>query len=93
MSTLMILLSAFVLSVVALGVFIWSQRRGLLDRSPQAAEVIFAAGEIGRIEEPSIRAPAQRALQAAVSAAIGVSAPHAEIVPCGRAPGASSGPG
>ena len=72
MSTVMILLSAFVLSVVALGVFIWSQRRGLLDRSPQAAEVIFAAGEIGRIEEPSIRASAQRALQTAVNAASGM---------------------
>ena len=72
MNTVMILLSAFVLSVVALGVFIWSQRRGLLDRSPQAAEVIFAAGEIGRIEEPSIRTSAQRALQTAVNAATGM---------------------
>ena len=72
MSTVMILLSAFVLSVMALGVFIWSQRSGLLDRSPQAAEVIFAPGEIGRIEEPSIRASAQRALQTAVNAASGI---------------------
>lgn len=63
MSTLAILLSAFVLSVVALLVFIWSQRRGLFDRSAQAAEVIFAPGEIGRIEEPSATPAAQRQLQ------------------------------
>ena len=46
MSTVAILLSAFLLSVIALGFFIWSQRAGLLDRNSNGAEVIFATGEI-----------------------------------------------
>ena len=62
MSTLAILLSAFVLSVVALLVFIWSQRAGLFERSALGAEVIFAPGEIGRVEEPSISATVRRRL-------------------------------
>ena len=49
MNTVAILLSAFVLSFVALLVFIWSQRRGLFDRRSRGAEVIFAAQEIGRL--------------------------------------------
>ena len=53
MNTVAILLSAFVLSFGALLVFIWSQRTGLFDRSSKGAEVIFAPGEIGRIEEPA----------------------------------------
>ena len=60
MNTVAILLSAFVLSFVALLAFIWSQRTGLFDRSSKGAEVIFASGEIGRIEEPAA-APAARA--------------------------------
>ncbi len=52
-STLHILLSAFVLSVVALLLFIWTQRRGLFDRSARGAEVIFAPGEIGTGEDPA----------------------------------------
>ncbi|MBX3607234.1 MAG: cbb3-type cytochrome c oxidase subunit I [Piscinibacter sp.] len=66
MSTLAILLSAFVLSLVALLAFIWSQRRGLFDRSPKAAEVIFAPGELGRVDEPAAAADARGALQSAV---------------------------
>ncbi|MCE4553905.1 cbb3-type cytochrome c oxidase subunit I [Roseateles cellulosilyticus] len=53
MSTVGILLSAFVLSVTALTVFIWTQRRGLFERSASGAEVIFAPGEIGRAEDPA----------------------------------------
>ena len=45
MSTVAILLSAFVLSFVALLFFIWSQRSGLFDRSARGAEVIFAPGD------------------------------------------------
>ena len=69
MSTLAILLSAFVLSVAALLIFIWSQRNGLLDRSAKAAEVIFAPGEIGRVEEPSVSAEVRDRLQATVRTA------------------------
>ena len=64
-----ILLSAFVISFVALVIFIWSQRIGLFDRTSTGAEVIFAPGEIGRIEEPAGTASTQRALQGAVDAA------------------------
>ncbi len=53
MSTIHILLSTFVLSVVALVVFIWSQRSGLFDRSAQGSTVIFAPGEVGRVEDPA----------------------------------------
>ena len=64
-----ILLSAFVISFVALVIFIWSQRIGLFDRTSAGAEVIFAPGEIGRAEEPAATDSTQRALQGAVDAA------------------------
>lgn len=67
MNTLAILLSAFILSVVALTFFIWSQRSGIFDRSTEGANVIFASGEIGLVEEPSASADAQASLQAGVS--------------------------
>lgn len=64
MSTLAILLSAFILSVVALFIFIWTQRRGLFDNSPAAAEVIFAPGEFGTVEDPANSQEARARLQA-----------------------------
>lgn len=63
MSTVNILLSAFVLSVVALLVFIWTQRRGLLDENPDGAKVIFAPGEVGRVEDPAATSKSASALQ------------------------------
>lgn len=63
MSTVTILLSAFVLSVVALLVFIWSQRRGLLDDDPAGARVIFGATEVGRVEDPAATPAGAQALQ------------------------------
>jgi cytochrome c oxidase cbb3-type subunit 1 len=65
LSTAAILLSAFVLSFVALLLFIASQRTGLFDRRSRGAEVIFAANEIGRIEEPAATRAALGTLQAA----------------------------
>ena len=50
MNTLSILMSAFVLSLVGLGFFIWSQRSRLLNRTSDGSEVIFARGEIGHPE-------------------------------------------
>jgi cytochrome c oxidase cbb3-type subunit 1 len=50
------LLSGFVLSVATLPTFIWSQRRGLLDDSPDGARVIFVSGELGRADEPAATA-------------------------------------
>jgi len=83
MSTLSILLSAFILSVVALLFFIWSQRSGLFDRSSEGAQVIFATGEIGSAEEPSASPTAQLSLQAGVTRANGdvgrTAVPEAEL--------------
>jgi cytochrome c oxidase cbb3-type subunit I len=85
LSTLAILLSAFVLSVVALLVFIWSQRSGLFERSAQGAEVIFAPGEIGRVEEPSVSATVRRRLQDTVRMAGGAELDSAELLDRARA--------
>jgi len=63
MNTVAILLSAFTLSVIALLVFIWTQGRGLLDKDPDGAKVIFAEGELGRIEEPAGSGSDRRLLQ------------------------------
>ena len=76
MNTVAILLSAFVLSFVALLVFIWSQRTGLFDRSSKGAEVIFAPGELGRIEEPAATAAERGALQRTVDTAQGGATGH-----------------
>ncbi|MCE4556839.1 cbb3-type cytochrome c oxidase subunit I [Roseateles cellulosilyticus] len=56
MSTVVVLLSAFVLSIIALAVFIWTQRVGMFEKSAKAAEVIFAPGEIGTPEDPAAHA-------------------------------------
>ena len=61
MNTVAILLSAFLLSVFALGAFIWSMQKGFFDTSPAAARVIFGAAETGHPEDP---AAAQAALAA-----------------------------
>ncbi|SEF12547.1 cytochrome c oxidase cbb3-type subunit 1 [Burkholderia sp. WP9] len=73
-----ILLSAFVISFVGLVIFIGSQRIGLFDRSSTGAKVIFAPGEIGRIEEPAGTASSQQALQGAVDAAGTGTAAHGD---------------
>ncbi len=78
MSTVAILLSAFVLSFVALLVFIWSQRTGLFDRHSKGAEVIFAPGEIGRIEEPAAAPAAQGQLQETIDSASDDALTHAD---------------
>ncbi|NUA27567.1 cbb3-type cytochrome c oxidase subunit I [Cupriavidus basilensis] len=57
MSTIAILLSAFLLSVVALAAFIWSMQKGFFDTSPAAANVIFDRGEAGRPEDPAADKP------------------------------------
>ncbi|GFE84163.1 membrane protein [Steroidobacter agaridevorans] len=71
MSTSVILASAFVLSFVALLVFIWSQRHGLFSRDSTGANVIFGAEEIGRAEEPAVTSTAAHALQQQVNRASG----------------------
>lgn len=59
------LLGAFLLSIIGLFVFIWSSRKGLLVENPKAASVIFARGEIGRVDDPALADAAQDSMQAA----------------------------
>ena len=59
MNTLSILMSAFVLSLVGLGFFIWSQRSRLLSRSGDGSEAIFATGEIGHAETTTLQPPSE----------------------------------
>ena len=64
-SAILSLLGAFLLSIIGLFVFIWSSRKGLLVENPKAASVIFARGEIGRVDDPALAAAAQDSMQAA----------------------------
>ena len=51
-SAILSLLAAFLLSIIGLFAFIWSLRKGLLVENPAAASVIFARGEVGRVDDP-----------------------------------------
>lgn len=53
-SAILSLLGAFLLSIIGLFVFIWSLRQGLLVENPTAASVIFARGEVGRVDDPAL---------------------------------------
>ncbi|RZT42204.1 cbb3-type cytochrome c oxidase subunit I [Cupriavidus agavae] len=53
MNTVAILLSAFLLSVIALGAFIWSMQKGWFDTSSAAARVIFHDAEGTHPEDPA----------------------------------------
>ena len=64
-SAILSLLGAFLLSIIGLFVFIWSLRKGLLLENPAAASVIFAHGEIGRVDDPSLAGAAQDSMQRA----------------------------
>ena len=66
-SAILSLLGAFLLSILGLFVFIWSLRKGLLVENPAAASVIFARGEIGRIDDPALADAAQRSMQQAAA--------------------------
>ena len=64
-SAILSLLGAFLLSIIGLFVFIWSMRHGLLVENPMAASVIFARGEIGKVDDPALGDAAQDSMQAA----------------------------
>ena len=64
-SAILSLLGAFVLSIIGLFVFIWSMRHGLLVENPRAASVIFARGEIGKVDDPALGGAEQSSMQAA----------------------------
>jgi cytochrome c oxidase cbb3-type subunit I len=74
-SAILSLAGAFVLSVMGLFVFIWSLRRGLLVENPAAASVIFARGEIGRVDDPALTDGGHRSFQQAAASAPSVHAP------------------
>src|SRR5262249_10888094 len=76
-SAVMSLLGAFVLSIIGLFVFIWSMREGLLVENPKAASIIFARGEIGKVDDPALGDAAQGSMQAA-AAEPGMAAPAAD---------------
>ena len=65
-SAILSLLGAFLLSIIGLFAFIWSLRKGLLVENPAAASVIFARGEVGKIDDPALSGDDQHKMQAAV---------------------------
>ncbi|CAG9232948.1 cbb3-type cytochrome c oxidase subunit I [Burkholderia vietnamiensis] len=68
---------SFLISVLGLFLFLWAQMNGLMRAGPDAAEVIFAAGEVGQTEDPALSAPHRAALQqAAVHGAQAGAADH-----------------
>jgi cytochrome c oxidase cbb3-type subunit 1 len=67
-SAVLSLLAAFLLSILGLFTFIWSLRKGLLVENPAAASVIFARGEVGRVDDPALPPQGQQSLQAAAEA-------------------------
>jgi cytochrome c oxidase cbb3-type subunit I len=71
MGTLGILLSGFVLSFIALGVFIVSMRRGLFDNDTDGAKVIFTRGEIDTVEDPAATDQSRATLQSHVDSSSG----------------------
>ena len=58
-SAILSLLGAFLLSIMGLFVFIWSMRKGLLVENPRAASIIFAPGELGKVDDPAIHGNAK----------------------------------
>ena len=68
-SAILSLLGAFLLSIIGLFVFIWSMRKGLLVENPKAASVIFAKGELGKVDDPALRSAGEAQLQVAAAGA------------------------
>lgn len=68
-SAILSLLGAFLLSIIGLFVFIWSMRQGLLVENPKAASIIFAPGEIGKVDDPALTDTARHSMQAAAGTA------------------------
>lgn len=64
-SAILSLLAAFLLSILGLFAFIWSLRKGLLVENPAAASVIFARGEVGRVDDPALPPEGRQSLQQA----------------------------
>jgi cytochrome c oxidase cbb3-type subunit 1 len=65
-----LLLATFLLSVVALFLFVWSMAKGLFGDGATAATEIFARDELGRVEEPAATLAERAALQREMGAAV-----------------------
>jgi cytochrome c oxidase cbb3-type subunit 1 len=65
-STVGLLLATFLVSIIALVIFIASMARGLFGQGDAAAQQIFESHERGRVEDPALNAAGQTALQQAV---------------------------
>jgi cytochrome c oxidase cbb3-type subunit I len=70
-----ILLSAFLISLVALGAFIWSMRGRMFDHDATGAKVIFTAHELGHADDPAAGPASHTALQNAVNRRAGRAEP------------------
>lgn len=68
-SAILSLLGAFLLSILGLFVFIWSLRQGLLVENPAAASAIFARGEVGRVDDPTLDESGTQTFQGAAQPA------------------------
>ena len=62
---------SFLISVLGLFMFVWAQMNGLMRAGPDAAGVIFADGEVGLVEDPSLSPGARANLQRIENAASG----------------------
>jgi len=71
MNPVVILLPAFLISLVALAVFVWSMHRGVFGHDAVGARVIFTAHEVGHTEEPAAPSASRAALQSLVNAKTG----------------------
>ncbi|KVV51456.1 hypothetical protein WT27_29610 [Burkholderia territorii] len=60
---------SFLISVLGLFLFLWAQMNGLMRAGPDAAEVIFAGGEVGLTEDPALSDVHRERLQQAASQA------------------------
>jgi cytochrome c oxidase cbb3-type subunit I len=58
--TVGVLLGTFLLSILALFIFIWSMSTGSFGDGTAAATEIFAPNELGQIEDPAATAPLAR---------------------------------
>lgn len=76
---------SFLISVLGLFLFLWAQMNGLMRAGPDAAEVIFAEGEVGQTEDPALSASRREALQQAAAHA----APGARSGTAGNSPALS----
>jgi cytochrome c oxidase cbb3-type subunit 1 len=76
--TVGILLATFLTSIVALFLFIWSMSKGLFGSAKKASTTIFAAGELGTVEDPAASARQFDGLQQAMAPAHAIGTGMAE---------------